>query len=44
MEKRIRSPPEKYSQNDGSTCIRTVEALRRSVKRRSEIIRDTIIM
>lgn len=42
-EKRMRIPPETYSQNTGSTCINTVDTLSKRVKIRSEKIRDPII-
>jgi hypothetical protein len=44
IEKSTKRPPATYSHTSGSTCIRTVEALRRSVKRRSETMSEAMII
>jgi hypothetical protein len=43
-ENNIKSPPDTYSQKDGSTSMKTVDALSRRVKRRSDMMSDTIII
>lgn len=43
-EKSTRSHPAKYSQNDGSTSINIVDALRMIVKRNSETMREAMII
>jgi len=43
-ENNTKRPPDTYSQKDGSTLMSTVEALRRSVKRRSETMSEAMII